>query len=151
QVGVCTGTARVRGKEVVSVALAAPLARGDGLLVEGSFANQGEVGGRVWSLFLRGADVERAGEGESVDVWLGPEKATTGAAAGRRVWKTSDPSLAPEIKASLERSARRVKLDVHVSGKTGELPLFEALTQSGERARVTGDAKIECARGAGLD
>jgi U32 family peptidase len=121
---------------------AAPIARGDGLLVEGT----PEVGGRVWGVFEGGVDVERVAADREACVWLGPDRAVDGADhAGARVWKTSDPAREKRAVAAL-RAPRRVRLDVSVRGKLGEMPVFEAVTERGRRATVTGEAPIEKAR-----
>ncbi len=140
--GSSRGVRSVRGKRCVAMHLSAPLARGDGLLVEGT----PEVGGRVWSIFDDGADVERSAEGREVCVWLGPDRSVDEAnRTGARVWKTSDPAREKQAVAGL-RIPHRVRLDVSVRGAVGELPVFEAVSERGGRATVVGEAPIEHAR-----
>jgi putative protease len=148
RVGACEGARRRRGRDHVVVRVEAPIARGDGLLVEGAFAGEGELGGRVWAIVVGGDEVARAEPGDEALVWLGPDRDVAGAPPGRRVWKTSDPAAEREVMASLAREPHRARVDVHVSGRTGDKPLFEALTARGVAARVTGDAPIERARSA---
>jgi putative protease len=145
-VGECLGTARVRGRTHLEVLLQSPIARGDGVLVEGGFAGEGEIGGRVWAIGRRGQDVERAVAGEKVLVWLGPDKPLDGARAGRRLWRTNDPAREKAVLAEIERDERRMTIDVCVSGALGEAPRFEARSASGLFAAVTGDAPVGCAR-----
>ena len=57
-------SSRSAGARRSCVELAADLARGDGILVEGGFASEGEIGGRVWALAVGGRDVERAHAGD---------------------------------------------------------------------------------------
>jgi putative protease len=144
--GLLAGSSRgvrvVRGKRCVALETAAPIARGDGLLVEGN----PEVGGRVWGIFDGGVDVERAAAGREVCVWLGPERRVDDAdRSGARVWKTSDPLREKQAVAVL-RSPHRVRLDVRVHGVVGELPVFEGATERGGHVRVVGDAPVEEAR-----
>jgi putative protease len=140
--GKSLGLRTVRGKRCVGLSTTAPVARGDGLLVEGE-RGEGEVGGRVWALFDGGVEVERAEIGREIWLWLGPDRRVDAAArSGARVWKTSDPVREKQALASL-RSPHRVRLDVRVSGKLGELPRFEAATERGARATVRGDAPLE--------
>jgi putative protease len=140
--GEALGLATVRGKRCVAVRLAGPIARGDGVLVEG----QPEVGGRIWGVFVGGADVERAEEGQQALLWLGPDRPVDAAdRPGARVWKTSDPARERAALAPL-RDPRRVRLDVRVRGAVGEPPVFEGVTERGARAEVTADAVIEEAR-----
>jgi U32 family peptidase len=132
----------VRGKRCIALHTAAPIARGDGLLVEGT----PEVGGRVWGIFDGGVDVERAPADREVCVWLGPERGVDDAdRTDSRVWKTSDPLREKHAVAGL-RSPHRVRLDMRVRGAIGELPVFEAVTARGARATVTGEAPVEEAR-----
>lgn len=145
-VGECLGTARVRGRVLLRVRLAGAVARGDGVLVEGGFAGEGEVGGRVWAIRARGEDVERAEAGAEVELWLGPDRAPFEAPAGRRVWKTSDPAREKAVLGAVERDPHRVAMDVRVTGAVGEAPRFAARTASGLFAEATGDASVMEAR-----
>lgn len=141
-VGACEGVRRVRGRDVVRVRPPEgggdPVARGDGLLVEGGWNGEGEVGGRVW-------EVEGAGGG-ALDVWLGPDKDVKGAVAGRRVFKTSDPANERAIAARVDREPERVRIDVVVSGAIGEPFVLSARSVRGHAAEVRGDAPVERAR-----
>jgi putative protease len=138
---------RVRGRTSFTVALKTPLSRGDGLLIEGAWGGEGEVGGRVWSIAVGGRDVEHAPAGETALVWLGPDKALpdTLSASPRRVFKTDDPAVDRGVLASIERAPHRVKVNVTVSGAVGELPRFEAEGERGLHAAVTGDAALATA------
>jgi putative protease len=138
-VGTCTGTRRVRGRELLAVRLEAELARGDGVLVEGGWAGEGEIGGRVW-------DVESVPGSDEALVWLGPDRGLEGARAGRRVFRTSDPGNARTIAARVEREPERVTIDVRVGGDFGERFVLEAKSARGHSARVAGEAPVEHAR-----
>jgi putative protease len=148
QVGVASGVRVVRGRKHVALRADAPIARGDGVLVEGGFASEGELGGRVWSIEVGGADVERAAAGDEALVWLGPDKAIGDGYEGRRVWKTNDPAREKEILARIDREPYKTPIDVRISGAFGEMPLYEATSARGAYARVTGDAPVEHARSA---
>lgn len=147
-VGTAVGLRERRGRDHLLVRVDAPLALGDGVLVEGAFAGAGEVGGRVWTLAVRGDDVRRADAGDEALVWLGPDKDVTLAVSGRRVWKTSDPASEREVMASLSRAPHRTRVDVCVRGTCGERPVFEAVSARGHCATVHGDAPVETARSA---
>lgn len=150
-VGLLEGVRAHRGKAHLAVKLAAEVARGDGLLVEGGFAGEGEIGGRVWGIVSRaGAEMERAGEGAEVLIWLGPDRPVSEARAGRRVWKTSDPAGARAIQADLDRAPHKVPIDVRVSGRLGECFTLQASSARGVFAEVTADAPVEPARGASI-
>jgi putative protease len=151
--GLEVGTLRAidtnRGRAQLTVSLAADLARGDGILVEGGYASEGELGGRVWSLEIAGKDVTAAKRGDVVRVWLGPDTRVHEVPNGRRVFKTSDPAGDKKILASI--GPRKTRLDLRIAGRIGEPFVLEGRTASGGFARVTGDAAIEAARSAPLD
>jgi U32 family peptidase len=144
--GLAAGTSRgvrsVRGKRCVAMTTAAPIARGDGLLVEGD----PEVGGRVWAIYEGAMEVEAALADREISVWLGPDRRVEDAdRSGARVWKTSDPTRAKHALEAL-RSPHRVRLDIRVGGAVGEAPVFEATTERGGKVTVRGEAPIEQAR-----
>jgi putative protease len=131
------------GKERLVVKLSADLQRGDGVLVEGGWGGEGEIGGRVWTLASGGRDVERAVEGDEVALWLGPEARLGDAQSleGRRVWRTDAPAEEKAVQRELEAAPARVRMDLVVEGEIGELPRFSA-TAGGRRARIEGDTAI---------
>ncbi|HKQ71624.1 MAG TPA: U32 family peptidase, partial [Polyangiaceae bacterium] len=149
-VGVGLGTRRVRGKMAIGLRLERPLARGDGILVEGGFGGEGELGGRVWSIAVGGVDVHGASPGDEAWVWLGPDRPVADLPLGRRVFKTSDPNASKEIAAAVGRERSRIGLAVRVTGNIGEAPIFEAVAAGGARARVEGDAVLALAHSAPL-
>ncbi len=145
---------RARGRMWLVVKLEADIARGDGLLVEGGFASEGEIGGRVWAIEVAGKDVERAETGSTVRVWLGPDVAVPTAlphAKERRVHKTSAPGVEKRILARDAANERKTKVSMRIGGRLGEPFVLEGKTASGAYARVTGDAAIEQARSAPVD
>jgi len=149
--GESIGARDVRGKRYIAVRAKGTIARGDGLLVEGAFAGEGEIGGRVWTVLVEGDDVERANDGDEALVWLGPEKRVGDVAANRRVWKTNDPARDREVRASIGDAARRITLDLVLTGELGQSPVLEGRASNGAHARVTIDATLESARSAPLD
>ncbi len=158
-VGVLEGVERVSGRTLLTIALAAEIARGDGLLVEGGFAGKAELGGRVWKILDAGADVERARHGATVQVWLGPKAEIPGAFFDReqandspkRVFRTDDPAATERIRTDLARTERRLRVDVTLRGQIGEHFVLEGTTESGARARVVGDTEIATAFDSKLD
>ena len=165
EVGVLRSLEIFRGRACLVVQLETDLARGDGILAEGGFASEGEIGGRVWTLTVGGKDVERAQAGDTAHVWLGPDvvvdvdakaKATARVAAdaelnrnsdahaaadakaragGRRVFRTSHPAGAKRILGELASGARRTRLDVRIAGQIGEPFVLEGRTAAGERGK----------------
>ncbi|MDB4938928.1 MAG: peptidase [Labilithrix sp.] len=181
EIGVLRSVEPFRGRVSVVVDLDTELAKGDGILVEGGFASEGEVGGRVWAIAVDGREVERAPAGTTAYAWLGPDvkldvdhranadaraKAdaranrnsdahraddTKARAAGRRIFRTSAPALAKKILGDLAHAPARTKLDIRIAGRIGEPFVLEGRTDSGKLARITGDAMIEQARSAPLN
>jgi U32 family peptidase len=145
QVGTCLGARGRHGRSYVSVRLEMPLSRGDGILVEGGRANEGEVGGRVWALVVGGREVDRAEARTEALAWLGPDKVLGQPGHGRRVFRTSDPGL-PSKLASLPAQRQPVMVDMVLEGRTGEEPRLSASTTDGRRAETTLDTRVEPAR-----
>lgn len=154
-----------RGRTSIVMKLHVELSRGDGILVEGGFASEGEIGGRVWALAVGGTEVERAKAGDVVHVWLGPDvklsadiavETETGAAPkarkrARRIFRTGDPQGAKKILAELADAPSKTPLDLRIAGRIGEMFVLEGRTTAGAFARVSGDAAVEEARNAPLD
>jgi putative protease len=151
EAGRCLGVRGWKGKEVLRLRSLAPIARGDGLLVEGGKAGEGEVGGRVWALWQGGVEVERVAAGVEIDAWLGPDHPVGRAAAGHRVWKTSDPAAESEALGRIDRAPRRLPIDLRVSGHQGGTLVIEGVTARGVQARVEGDAPIGRAERSPID
>ncbi|MBX3192947.1 MAG: U32 family peptidase [Labilithrix sp.] len=151
EVGVLRDVISARGKSLLRIDLAEGIARGDGVLVEGGLASEGEIGGRVWTIAVDGEDVERAPSGVTASVWLGPDvEIAIARPSARRVFRTNDPAAERRVLAAAA-SPKRQRLDVKIGGSVGESFFLEGRTESGAFARVTGDAAIEHARSAPLD
>jgi U32 family peptidase len=111
--GVLLGdVARVDG-ESVQLRLVAPLKPGDGVVFDAGRPEDGEEGGRVYQVESHGREtVLRFGHGD-IDFRR--------VQAGQRVWKTSDPALERELRATYAgdqiRFQRPIALEVH--GRVG--------------------------------
>jgi putative protease len=138
EVGLCGGVVRDRGRDLLVVQQGVPIARGDGLLVEGGRAGEGEVGGRVWDV-----------EGERV--WLGPDVDVRAAQAGRRVWRTSDPARERAVLTRLEQSPHAVAVDLRIEGEIGQAPTLRAQSERGGSAEVRCDTALTRAERHPLD
>ncbi|MCC6553563.1 MAG: U32 family peptidase, partial [Polyangiaceae bacterium] len=151
EVGEALRVARRRGRELVVVRATRPLARGEGLLIEGGFAGEGEVGGRIWDLALDGREAPGTPAGREVEIWLGPDRRLPAEVAGRRVFRTSDPAAERAILQDLERAPHRVAIDVRLEGRLGERPRLSAVTERGASAEVEVDAPLARADRSPLD
>ncbi len=135
-----------RHKPMVEVVLEVALRRGDGVLFQGKKAGTGEVGGRVWGLTVDGRDVETAPPGARASLWLGPDKTFAPPEKGTRVWKTSDPTGANEIRVELEQKAVRRGISVHVAGTWGKPARFTArVANRGAELEVSVDGDVDLA------
>lgn len=137
---------RMGGRTWLRLGLDADLARGDGLLVQGRSGGDGEVGGRVWAVTVDGRDVERAAAGSEARAWLGPERDASAALVGHAVWRTSAPAEERAVRDALQHATAGDVVDLVLRGRVGEPARLEAVTRSGRRAAVEGDAPIEAGR-----
>jgi putative protease len=148
RVGTSSGVARAGGRGYVVITLEAPLRRGDGILVEGGREGRGELGGRVWALRDRqGRDTEALPAGARAEVWLGPEVPLPAEGAeleGRRVWKTSAPSVEAEVRAELATvDHARTPIALTLAGDAGERPRLAAeLDEAKVRVEVELDVAL---------
>ncbi|HEX7663207.1 MAG TPA: DUF3656 domain-containing protein [Polyangiaceae bacterium] len=149
EVGQAIGAKNVRGKEWIHLKAARALARGDGILVEGGFGGEGEIGGRVWALATpNGVESEGVEAGREALVWLGPDRTLGPVTAGRRVFLTNDPRAQ---KAALDLAPTKTAIDLRLVGKVGEAPKLEGTTAQGAKASVEVDAQLLAADKTPLD
>jgi putative protease len=146
EIGQAVGSEQRAGRALLLLDTSARIARGDGLLVEGGWAGEGESGGRVWSVELGGKDVAEAPAGSRVKLWFGPECKLGQVVAGRRVFRTHDPENERRVTAELAREPFRDRLTLEISGELGEPFTLEATSSRGATARVIGDAAVESAQ-----
>ena len=136
EVGQVLGTRTVAGKVQLRVRATAPLALGDGVLVQGGFGGAGEIGGRIWSM-ADGVD------GEAF-VWLGPDVPIPATLPLRRLFKTNDPAVLRALETAMHKEPFRTPLAIHVHGHVDQMPVFEARSlRDGRTARITGDAPLQ--------
>jgi U32 family peptidase len=131
--GVYLGTvAAVHGTRV-SLTLEAPLKPSDGIVYDYGKPQDDEPGGRVNSVWRRGARVELADRPDTVEfeVWECPAPQI-----GWKVWKTSDPVMYRALRATFEKTTgTRVPVDAVVEAN-GDLL---RITFSDGVHRVTGE------------
>ncbi|HEY1956131.1 MAG TPA: DUF3656 domain-containing protein [Polyangiaceae bacterium] len=130
----------LQGKRWLKARLDVPLVLGDGVLVEGGFGGEGEIGGRVWAL-----------EGDRV--WLGPDvKLPKTLPPGRRIFRTSSPTVDKRIAAAMDRERFRAPLAMSIRGREGEAPVLGARSlRDGREAEVVLDAPAVRATAAPTD
>jgi putative protease len=140
EVAAALGIRVVRTREHVALRASRAIERGDGLLVEGGFAGEGEVGGRVWALATPdGTEIERAEPGREALAWLGPDRSLGPVHEGRRIFRTSSPRAQ---RAALDLAPVREALDVRLVGAVGSAPRLQGTTERGASAEVELDATL---------
>ncbi|HVU23087.1 MAG TPA: DUF3656 domain-containing protein [Opitutus sp.] len=110
--GVFLGDIAQVGPESISLQLLAPLKPGDGIVFDAGRPEEREEGGRVYQIEpaadMPGASTLRFGRGD-ID-W-------SRVAPGQRIWKTSDPALERELRATFAgdqvRFQRPIACEVH--------------------------------------
>lgn len=143
--GEVRGIERTGKKALLTLRLRERLARGDGVLVEGGLAGEGELGSRVWTIERRDGgwiDVDHAEAGHEVRLWLGPERAPDASLVGQRIFKNDDPALERAILARLERDPHREPIRVTIEGALGAPFVLRATSRRGLGAEVHGDVSI---------
>ncbi len=140
EIGICEGVTRIRGRDWVRLSSNELVTRGDGLLIEGGRADEGEFGGRVWEV-------------EGNLAWFGPDNALPRerSLSGRRVWRTSDPARERAILTRIDRAPHRIAIDLRIEGALGARPTLIARTERGQHASVLMDAPLELASKRPLD
>lgn len=148
--GDVVGTERMRGKAWLRIRTREALQRGDGVLVEGGKAGQGERGGRVWDLMIKGTPQPRVAGGTEALLWLGPDVDLGEVARGRRVFLNSAPETDKQILADLDRAPHREALDITVQGRVGEPLQMHAKSARGLVASAVSDVPLVSAEGRAL-
>jgi putative protease len=146
EVAQALGREQRAGRSWLSVEASARIARGDGLLVEGGWAGEGEIGGRVWGIEVAGADVSAAPAGSAAKLWFGPELDLSAVTRGRRVFRSHDPETEREITTLLAREPYRERLSLTIAGRLGEPFTLEGRSDRGRFARIEADAIVEPAQ-----
>ncbi|MGE3820658.1 MAG: DUF3656 domain-containing protein, partial [Isosphaeraceae bacterium] len=141
---------RVTGltREGVLVSLAAPVKKGDGLVLDADDAGGlPEQGGRVYEVLRPG----RASRPEPDGLSAGPAELRFGRQdvdlrqiqPGQRIWKTDDPELTRRLRKTFQGAPRRlVELDLTVTAETGWPLVLEGRTRLGATARVVAEAPL---------
>jgi putative protease len=146
--GLCVGEVLgVRGDRLQAM-LTQPLAKGDGIVLEGDRAGGKEVGGRVYQVFRDGKTADRPQQGrvelllppgvlETADVWR-----------GQQIWQTDDPQLTKRLRATFSHAdpTRRVAIDLRVRAVVGEPATLAATCADGISVMLTSEHVCEAAR-----
>ena len=108
--------------ETLTVDLIHPIARGDGVVLEGNRMRAEELGGRIYEVIVNGKSVEEPVQGR-VD-WLFQRGLLKNAhvQAGQSIWQTDDPKLSRQLKASYAGDAPHFQrpIDIEVLAAVGQ-------------------------------
>ena len=120
--GVLVGHVVRRQQGRLLVELSLPLAKGDGIVLQGDRLNDQEVGGRIYEVWRQGRSLDEAASGL---VELGMEHGLLQNAeiyAGQEIWQTDDPQLTRRLRKTFAGNQvfRRVPLEIRVSVQTGQ-------------------------------
>jgi putative protease len=116
--GVFLGTVASVMGDRVAVALQAPLKPGDGVVFDYGRPEDDEPGGPVMHVWKDGRRVEAADAPDAVEFAVHDCPVPQ---PGWRVWKTSDPALSRELRASFEKTRARVEVDAVAEEAGGTL------------------------------
>lgn len=132
-------------KEAVWLRTQAPIKPGDGVVFDAGTPDKGEEGGRVYEVFQdKDCSVLRFGRGD-----INFDRVR----AGNLLWKTSDPALEKDLRASYAgdkiRTTRPLDLEVH--GHAGGPLTVIARDQEGHCAKVSSQILLSIAEKQALD
>jgi putative protease len=144
--GVFLGTVERVDDEAVTLRLESQLKPGDGVVFDAGRPDAPEEGGRVYQ-------VEAIGRGQSVLRFGSGDIAWGRVRSGQKLWKTDDPALGKELRATFAGDAIRFRRPVHLEafGSEGE-PLSVVLRdENGREARAQSALPLTQARTQPLD
>jgi putative protease len=146
--GLCVGEVLgVRGDRLQAM-LTQPLAKGDGIVLEGDRAGGHEIGGRVYQVFRNGKTADRPEQGR-VELLLPPGVLESGEVwRGQQIWQTDDPQLTKRLRATYTQAdpTRRVAIDLAVRAAVGEPVTVVATCVDGASASVVSEHVCVAAR-----
>ncbi len=128
--GVYIGTIATVVNESVSLRLLAPLKPGDGVVFDAGTPDQREEGGRVYEVAERGGEAVLRFGTDDLD-WRRIRP-------GQRLWKTNDPALDRQLRATYAGEAPRFQrpLDFEVHGREGTPLTIVASDRCGHVVRL---------------
>jgi len=120
---------------------------GDGVVFDAGHPEQDEQGGRVYEIHrLASPQAASRGSPPRVELLFGHGALNLAAISpGNLVWKTDDPALNKRLERSYssDRSARRIPLSVHITGRIGQPLHLIARDDAANEASVTWVGPLE--------
>jgi U32 family peptidase len=131
---------RLRG-ERLEVHLEYPLAKGDGIVLEGDRAAGKEIGGRIYNILVDGQPVDEATGGRVELLFQKRLLRDAQVFAGQTLWQTDAPQLTKRLRATYQTKSplRRVPIKIALIAHVG-LPLQLRVTcENGPSIDLTSD------------
>ena len=144
--GVTLGTVRQVHGDRVTVELAGPIKRGDGIVFETDPGHGDPQGGRVYEVFDRKRSVTEPVAQGLVELSFGRGSLDfSRIRPGQKVRKTDDPQLVRRLRKTYAagRSQRRVPLDLSVEAAVGRPLCITARADSGAACRIEASQVLE--------
>ncbi len=108
--------------DALKTQLTAPLAVGDGIVLQGDRISGTEIGGRVYELYQDDRRVDQVESGEVVIVLARGALLDKVVVNGTRLWKTDDPRLSKRLRKSFDSAdpQKRVPIDIQLTAVAGQ-------------------------------
>ncbi len=139
--GVQVGKVIALHGERLEVELTLPLAKGDGIVLEGNRSKGEELGGRIYQIFRGRQELDQPSAGR---VQLALQHGLLASAVvwpGQGVWQTDDPQLTKRLRSTYQSAdpLRRLPIDLSVRAIVGEPLQITARCADGVAATITSD------------
>ena len=111
----------LRGEKLL-VDLSSPIARGDGIVLEGNRAKREEIGGRIYEVLVNGRSVEEPSNGRVELLFQRGLFKNAHVYPGQAIWQTDDPQLSRQLKATYSGKSPsfRRPIDIEVIAAEGQ-------------------------------
>ncbi|MCR9296085.1 MAG: U32 family peptidase [bacterium] len=155
--GVMIGRVVAAHGDRIQVELSAPVATGDGIVLEGDrFAGE-EIGSRIFQIFQSGKRVDHAQQG-LVELGLKHGSLTSKSFSpsnveGLQIWKTDDPQLTKRLRKTFDGPdpIKRVSVAIHAIARIGQPLVLQFSTSDSPVLEVRSQHILELARKHPLD
>jgi U32 family peptidase len=146
--GVYLGAISEVSSESVSVLLEAPLKLGDGVVFDAGKPEEKEEGGRIYAIKLHNtaSQTRSAQKGDKVKLAFGHGDLNwTRIKIGQLLWKTNDPALDKDLRASFSEGSIHFRRPLHfeVHGREGTVATVIAHDDFGNTVKIESEVLLE--------
>ncbi len=146
--GVYLGVVSEVSSESVSVLLEAPLKLGDGVVFDAGKPEEKEEGGRIYAikLYNTASQTRSAQKGDKVKLAFGHGDLNwTRIKIGQLLWKTNDPALDKDLRASFSEGSIHFRRPLHfeVHGREGTVATVIAHDDFGNTVKIESEVLLE--------